>query len=203
MAINDLISGLAGALAEVRAELVKVDQEITDLSHQRQTVIIAPPHTDDIVASLKRGLAVAAQSYEERLAWNLNDANATSAGAAQSVKGSAQLLMINAERPAPGPTIHGPVGAIKGGLFPVSSLAERQGVLDVAAVTYFLRDRIEAEIPALVKKLCPASQKGMRQSDRDAAIKDLSAQITALKEKRVELASNIAQARKATGTAIG
>lgn len=203
MAITDLITGLAGALAKTRAELAQVDGEISQLQHERQSTELAPPHTDDIVAALKRGLSAATRSFEDRLAWNLNDANAKNADAAKAVKGTAQLLMINAERPASGTTLHGPVGAVRGGLFPVSGLGAQQGVLDAAALTYFLRDRIEAEIPALVKKLCPSAEKGMKQADRDGIIRDLDLRIVALKERRTELMGHISHARKVSGTVIG
>ncbi len=203
MAITDLISGLAGALTQVRADLAEVDAQINSLTQERVTTINAPPHADDIAAAFKRGLAVATHSFEQRLGWNLNNANAKGADAAKAAQSAAQLLMINAEQPPSGPTLSGPIGTITAGLFPVSTLAERQGVLDVAAVTYFLRDRIEAEIPALVAKLCPVSLKGLKQADRAAALERLDNQIAELKAKRRELVGNLAAARKATGGLVG
>ncbi|MBU0931319.1 MAG: hypothetical protein KJ585_04870 [Alphaproteobacteria bacterium] len=196
MAISELINGLADALAEVRAELTTVESELSRLENDRASIINAPPHTSDIIASFMRGLDKAAASFEERLAWNLNDRNATADQVADAAKGAAQLLMVNAERPPEMPAFGAP-GRIRAGLFPPSALVGPNSVLDVAAVTYFLRDRIEAAIPGLVERFCPAASKGVPQAVREAALKEVDDKIIALKEKRDELVSNLAAARKA------
>ena len=196
MAISELISGLAGALAEVRAELTVVESDLSKLESERADIVNAPPHSSDIIAAFMRGLDQAAASFEERLAWNLNDRNATADQVAEATKGAAQLLMVNPERPPDGPAFGAP-GRLRAGLFPPSLLNGPHSVLDVAAVTYFLRDRIEAAIPELVDRFCPAARKGVPQAVREAALKDVDEKIAALKEKRDELVGNLAAARKA------
>lgn len=196
MAISELINGLADALAGVRAELTTVEGELSKLRNDRAGIVNAPPHSSDIVAAFMRGLDQAASSFEERLAWNLNDRNAKADQVAEATKGAAQLLMINGERPPEGPNFGAP-GRLRAGLFPPSVLTGPNSVLDVAAVTYFLRDRIEAAIPGLVERFCPGASKGVPQAVREAALKEIDGKIAELEEKRDELVSNIAAARKA------
>jgi hypothetical protein len=193
MAITDLISGLEAAMAETQDRLTIVVGQIGELEQERGAISIAPPHADDIIASYMRGLDSAVSSFEARLAWNLNDANVRDPGAAASVaRGAAQLLMIHQQPPAT--SLHyDPAKS----LIPPSGLADRQSPLDAAALTYFLRDLIAAQIPGLVAKFCPTSKNGMKQAERARLLADVDRRLSELHKERDELQSHLQAARKA------
>ena len=68
--------------------------------------------------------------------------------------------------------------------------------VEPAAVTYFLRDRIEAELPDLVARLCPDASKGMKAADRQAALDAVNAELRDLAAKQQQLIADINAARK-------
>ncbi|KAK0340870.1 hypothetical protein LTR94_028746, partial [Friedmanniomyces endolithicus] len=78
-----------------------------------------------------------------------------------------------------------------------AGLGEHQAAVDAAALVYFLRDRIAAEIPKLVAKLCPTAKNGMRQEDRANALADVDVRLAALKQEQAELQSHLEAASKA------
>ena len=193
MAITDLISGLEAAMAETQDRLNTVTAKINELQQERGRLSTVAPHADDIVASYMRGLDAATASFESRLAWNLNDANAREPDAANDAqRAAAQLLMIPAERPVAG--LHSNPAKR---LFPPSGLAERQSQLDAAPLTYFLRDLIAAQSPGLVAKFCPTAQNGMKQAERERLIADVDERLSKLEQEREELQSHLQAARKA------
>ncbi|MET0362944.1 MAG: hypothetical protein ABW048_14475 [Sphingobium sp.] len=183
MPLNDIIAGFATALEETRQKLRDVDAQLEQANIEKNSIIQAPPHTDDIVAAFKRGLKRAEESFVSRLAWYVtgNDGDF----AAQTERAEAQLLMVGPHKPE------------RAQSFPWVGLAERQKDIDVAAVTYFLRDIIAAELPALVNRLRPYAHQGMKQLDRKAAMRTVEAKIAALQKERERLIEEIEAARKA------
>lgn len=194
MAISDLISGIGAAIAETREKLTVIDTEISKLNAERLRIVRAPPHADDIIAAYMRGLGNATSSFESRLAWNLNDRNAREPEAAADVqRGTGQLVTIHQTPPMTGGLHSSPSKS----LLTNAGLGEHQAAVDAAALVYFLRDRIAAEIPKLVAKLCPTAKNGMRQEDRANALADVDDRLAALKQEQAELQSHLEAASKA------
>ncbi|OHC95931.1 MAG: hypothetical protein A3H25_10520 [Sphingomonadales bacterium RIFCSPLOWO2_12_FULL_63_15] len=70
-------------------------------------------------------------------------------------------------------------------------IGDNQRDIDVAAVTYFLRDIIAAELPALIEKVCPASKSGMKQEDRAAALRQVEEALRQLEGEEKQLVDQI------------
>ena len=186
MPINQVIADLADALSATREELATVNMAIDDVQAKLQGVQIAPPHADDIASAFIRGLDGATREFERQLARHLNPTNARAGEAAEAAaRGAAQLLTLQD---------HGPD---ERRLLPASSLNGVVGGLNPAAVTYFLRDRIAAEVPALVGKLCPGSERGMKAADRAQMCRELETQLATLTARRDELQADLGAARAA------
>lgn len=195
MAITDLLDGLASAMVETKKKLGEVNAVISELEGERNRIVRASPHTDDLVAAFMRGLKKASESFERRLGWHLNSMNLADGDAAATVQRSAgQFLMLKGAAPT------APLGK-SGQLFPHSGLAEHQADIDVAAVTYFLRDKIAEEIPALIEKVCPSAKSGMKQADRVRALQEVDAKLAEQNAERERLTSEINAAIKAVSPA--
>ncbi len=190
MSLSELTSGIAAAMDAAKANLAEVNAKIDAKKAALRQVEMAPPHTDDLVAACRRGLAQASASYEQRLGWFLNSANLREGDAAGMVQRAApSLMMVGSTPPEVG----------RGQIFPHSGLGQQQRDIDVAAVTYFLRDRIEAELPALIGKLCPLASSGMKEADRKAAVRAAEAELRTLEEEKQRLTDEINEAIKAVG----
>lgn len=182
---------LSGALETTRSELARVEGEIDRLELKRDEIGRALPHTDDIVMMFRRGLADVTRTYEgqlreyltegfapSRLGASASDAAGTAAGRGPdflAVGVDAADRAIIRERPDGRPPAK---------------------PLNLAAVTYFLRDRIEAELPDLVARLCPDASKGMKAADRQAALDAVNAELRDLAAKQQQLIADINAARK-------
>ncbi|MGB7373578.1 hypothetical protein [Pontixanthobacter sp.] len=188
MALKELVDGLAGAISKARARLDEVNQRISELETDQHNILLTPPHTDDIVAAFKRGLTDAGQDFERRLAWYLNDENATGVNASNALNDkTAHLLSVAKLKPS------------WKSLIPPSKLGIDAPNLDFAAITYFLRDQIAAEIPSLVAKLCPAADGGLKSDEREKLLSELSEKLKAMHAERDELTRTLDAARIATG----
>ena len=135
----------------------------------------------------------AGKVFKQQVGRHLNAANARDGKAAESVaRGRGQFLTVDRE-----------LGAVPGSLPGVSQglLPGRWNVsgdaLSVAALTYFLRDRIAAEIPQLVAEMCPGSDKGMKEADRKAALRSIEEQAAAKNVRLDELRGIVAKAQDA------
>lgn len=82
-------------------------------------------------------------------------------------------------------------------LFPHSSLGEKQLPLDVAAVTYFLTPLIVDQLPALVSKLYPGSERNMTPVDRASAVAVIDAELERLRAEKDDLGRDIDAAGRA------
>ena len=190
MSLSEITSGLAAAMDETKAKLNDVKAQIDAKKHDLIRVNQASPHTDDIVAAFERGLANSAASFEQRLGWFLNAHSLrTPEAAGQVQRAQASVLMVGSAKPNPD----------RPALFPHSGLGEHQRDIDVAAVTYFLRDKIAAELPALVRKLCPGSDSGIRQAERVAKARAIEAELATLEAERQRLTDEINKAIMAVG----
>ena len=195
MAISDLTAAMATALAETKDKLRELDAAISTLEGERFRLLQTMPHTDDLVATFMRGLVKASESFEQRLGWYLNSETLKHGAAAAEAQNTAgQFLMLGAKRPERqlGQGIQ---------LFPHSGLGAHQADIDVAAVTYFLRDKIADEIPAIIEKLCPLAKSGIKQADRERALLDLDGNLAELHAEREGLVSEINAAIKAVSPA--
>jgi hypothetical protein len=156
---------------------------LQELEAERRSVAFAPPHADDIVAAFSRGLSGMASAFRSQLAAHLSD-TFTGDKAALAASRSNHVLTIEPQVP---------------------TMEERQtramrGVtpdLNVAAVAYFLRDKIEAEIPALVASTFPASQHGMKEAERQAILARLDSEISEQRAKSDALLGDLAAVRAA------
>lgn len=184
MPISQVIADLAGALDAARAQLTDVLARIEALQVERRLVVQARPHTDDIVAVFTRGLASASSDFERQFATHLSATFGGDEGAAAASKARyANLLRLEGQ--ADRETRLNALKA-KGGWQPE---------LNIEALTYFLRDQIAAEIPALVDKLCPAARNGMKAADRERALQDIDAKLATLSEERDMIQADLAAAR--------
>lgn len=160
-----------------------LNAQIGELEQARSPIIQAAPHTDDIVAVLSRALRTSAEKFETQFAAFLKSTFDGSAGADKVAQGSAANLL---RLPPP-----------RNG---ADSFNHRQQIadapaVDLTALTYFLRDQIEAEIPALVERLLPAARNGMTSANRAKALQELDAQISELKVKRDAVQDDLNAAR--------
>lgn len=190
MAFNDLICNLSEAVETARKSLAEVTRTIDQLEQERRSVIQAPPHTSDIVASYMRGLDRAAEAFMERIGSYLNKSNVTHPAAAEMVQRTGgQFLTVEQQPPAQKidgtPTLFPP---IIGGALPAE--------LNAAAVTFFLRDRIAEKIPELIERLCPEAARGLPAAEREAALNRIDAELSEFKAARSELMANIDAARR-------
>ncbi len=184
MSISKTISDFAGVLQATREELDNVTAELRAAEAQRREIVQARPHTDDIVAAFMRSLGAAANDFEQQLASNLESTFVHAADAAQAIHlNGFDLLRLEAKRPDQETlrTRH-----MKGERAPIN----------MAVLNYLLRDKIAAEIPALVDKLCPAARKGMTTVDRKAALAEIDGKLAELGAKRDALIAELEAARR-------
>lgn len=188
VSIDEAFAKFNAALRETREKLDTAEQEILDLSGEIHRTKSAPPHADDITAAFVRGLDSASQTFKQQLGLHLSPANAGAMDAAKIVAaGKGQMLTVDRENGSSGNR-----KLLPSTLFNVSGEA-----LSVAAMTYFLRDRIAVEIPKLVAELCPGSVRGMKQADRLEKLGTLEAKLADVTKRRDELKSVLAAAQAA------
>jgi hypothetical protein len=182
MEISKAISDIAGAVETVREEIGKVVAEIDAARQKRDAIQHAAPHTDDIVALFMRGLDNEGLEFKRQLSAHLGS-RFVGDGSADRVRPAARghLLRLDAGPPAQSFT------QAKPGPAP----------LNMSALAYLLRDRIKAELPALVDSLCPASRNGMKAADRAAALAEVDAEIERLTARKDALSADLAAARAA------
>lgn len=186
MALNDIIDGFATAIAETRARLEEVNAEIARLTFERTKLAKLPPHTDEVIEAFRRGLDAASENYEQRLKRFFTMDRMNSSCSADVVnQSSAQLLGIGHEELTP-----------KGGL-PALRFNDRDPAADPAALTYFLRDVIADQLPALVAKIYPSGQTNKTRVERQQALAELDAEVAALSKERDELGEQLDAATRA------
>lgn len=180
MATNDIIGDFANAMDQVRSRFHECEELISGLKTKRWQIQQRPPHADEIVASMRRGLARSAASFEQRLGWYIGSANLKKDGAAEAIRrADMQILTIGKHPPDRNQVIPGSPD------------------LDSAAVAYFLRDLIAAELPALVAKLYPDSKNNKSAEERNQELAAIDAEIAALSQERDELHVHLAAASRA------
>lgn len=182
MQISQVISDFAGAIDAVRDKLSKSTAEIDAVKGKRHAVVNAAPHTDDIVAVFMRGLLNEVESFRHQLGTHLANTYAGDGSAAKVEAGrAATLLRLDASPP------------------PKDFTQRREGPapLNLSVLAFLLRERIEAEIPALVHTLCPAARDGMKAADRAAALKEIDGELARLDAEREALLADLAAARAA------
>lgn len=184
MSISKTISDFAGVLKATREELDNVTAELRAAEAQRREIVQARPHTDDIVAAFMRSLSAAANDFEQQLASNLESTFVHAADAAQAIHRSGfDLLRLEAKRPDD--------EALR-----TRHMKGERAPINLAAISYLFRDKIAAEIPALVDKLCPAARKGMTTVDRKAALAEIDGRLAELGAKRDALIAELEAARR-------
>lgn len=190
MSISQPIADFAGALDAARADLAMVNAKIAELENQRREIAHAPPHTDDIVAVFMRGLESASVDFERQLASHLsaNFLGIDGAAATAAAKSrSSNILRLEAQKPDPETVLTRSMQ--RGG--------PRVPKLNGAVLAYFLRDKMAAEIPALVDRLCPDARQGTKAADRSRALDEIDATIERLRGQSAAIQADLDAARKA------
>lgn len=185
-----VLAQLEVLMESTRKEIQEVEAEISEINGLIGAATNAPPHTDDIVAAFRRGLDDAEKTFKKQLGQHLNDANRRDGNAAaETARLRGHLL-----------TVSGGAGGMTQGAVPRFPLVPGRlnvsgEALSVAALTYLLRDKIAAEIPNLVKELCPGSDTGMKAEQRNAALRELEVKKASKQARLEELKGILAQAR--------
>lgn len=185
MAISDKIGDFAAAMEAARGELAGLNAKLAELEQARFPIVQAAPHTDDIVAVLNRALRTSAESFESQFAAFLKSNFDGSGGADKVAQGSAVNIL---RLPPP---------RNEADAFNHRQAVAAAPVVDLAALTFFLRDKIEAEIPALVDRLMPSARNGMTTAERAKALQALDAQIADETAKRDAVQGDLNAARAA------
>ena len=183
MALKDLVASLLG----IRESVDDLDRRIQKARVSEADLVAMAPHTDDLRAWLKRGLDASAGEYERRLAaWYFSpEAQAAHPGTFYETDDTVSLLTVPSTSPASralAPTIgmlHSPL--------PVSPFA----------LSFFLRDVIEASLDRVISKHFADSSGGIRSADRAARLAKVRLEITKLETDRAELVEHLDRARKA------
>jgi len=169
--------------AKEKAQLIS--SEITDLENERTGVRKAAPHTDDIVAVFMRGLDSTAGDFERQFASHLKVFyGGDDAAEAVSRRRSAKILRMAPNKLSESERL-------------ARSVSGEKTLTNDTVIAYFLREKIAAEIPALVEKLFPASRNGMKEADRAQSLADLDRKISALRAERDAIVAEMAAARQA------
>lgn len=186
MPISQAVADFAAALEAARAELREVNSQISGLEEKRQRIEKAPPHTDDIIAVFMRGLRNSESEFEKQFSSHLRahfmGHDGEAAAAAAPARHSDILHMEPEKLAAQERTDRAMRGYVP--------------ELNDAVLVYLLRDKIAAEIPVLVEKLCPNAASGMRSDERGRALEEIDAKLGELKAKQRLLLSEINEARK-------
>lgn len=186
MELKDIIGGFADAIAATRARLEEVNEDIARLNFQRTKLEKLPPHTDEVVEAFRRGLDDASQNYEQRLRRLFSTDRMNSSWCADVVnRSSAQLLNLGYQE------------RMRDSGLPGLRFNERDAPADVAALTYFLRDVIADQLPALVEKIYPSGKTNKTYAERQQLFAELDAELTALTSERDELQRQLEIANKA------
>lgn len=185
MKIGQAITDFAGVLEGAKVDLAVINGRIEEREAEKLRLVNIPPHTDDVVATFMRGLDATVDDFTRQMRTHLNETFAGSGAAVAAGAGkSAQLLTLEPHKPDQETAM-------------TRSLRGYTPDLNQAALTYFLRDRIKAEIPALVKRLCPAAHSGMRQVDRADALQKVEGELIILREEAHSLQASLLAARAA------
>jgi hypothetical protein len=185
MQISQAITDFAGVVEKLRSELTEVRGQLQELEIRRRTIENALPHADEIASVFLRGLDGLTKDFEQQFASHLkvNFVDDRSSVSPAFLKRSSDLLRIEANKPDLGTVIS-------------RSQSRAEPDINGAVLAYFLREKIAAELPSLIKRLCPPASSGLKADDRMAAMSAIDMEITLLKEKEAELLANLETARK-------
>lgn len=171
--VENIIKEFEAAIRETRQKFDEAGERIDALELERKRVTEAPAHADYIVAAFKRGLDAANVNFEQGLKDRLRELNT---GSNLAVLARSPLSVVRRKGVE-----------ISADALQRSTDRDAWSEIDAAAITYFLRDKIEAELPRLVEKLLPQSLSGMQDADRRAKLAEIDAEITELKAERQRL----------------
>lgn len=185
MEVSKPIAEFADFIRDTRAKLADVNAKIEAAEQERQAILTAKPHSEDIVAFLRRSLDGGVADFNRQFASFLSATFVSSDDAAEAVKKQpASLLRLEPRQLS---TEELRTRTMKGGI----------ADLNAAVLTYFLRDKIAEEIPALVNRLCPDAQRGMKSADRASALSRLDELLESLRSEHAALQADLTAARGA------
>ncbi|MCP3735972.1 hypothetical protein M9979_13950 [Sphingomonas sp. RP10(2022)] len=192
MSVSEATATIRNLVGGIRAQIAEVDNQITTLEIERNRLRQLAPHTDDIIAVYKRGLDASTAAYRHQLRSHLaaKFGVATAFAEDRMVDPRAQIDVLTI------PSKQLDTSAMTS--WDAAARARNQPIeINTAALSYFLHDRIEQEIPALVDELHPEARHGTHRADRDAALRKVEQEIAALRTKRTELNAALGDTRRA------
>lgn len=182
--ISQVIASLTNAMEATRTEVAGIDAQIEAAEQERQRVNRAPPHATDIARAFMRGLERQAIEFRSQLASSLAETFVAAENAAQASTAPAHLLTVEPHQPS--------METLR-----TRTMSGEAAPLNMAALTYLLRDRIAEDLPELIDKLCPQARGGMKQSDREAALAALDGKLAELRAARDAMQADLNAARQA------
>jgi hypothetical protein len=185
MSLKDLITAIVGA----KQTVASLDERISKLNRERREIEQAPPHRDDLIAWVKRGLDEASKNFLTNLRWHWNeDALSRQSGMTFGEGCGPQLLALNNGKPSDG---HATLW-----LSHFGHSDDRRFSLGNAgaAITHFMRQLMEPQIPDLNDRCFPNASKGLRHADRMKRIDEIDAAIEKALAERDELRTQLASA---------
>jgi hypothetical protein len=184
---SQTIADFTGAVEAIRAELNSVNVSIEEAEEERRQIANAPPHTDDIAAAFLSGLRYEVADFERQFASHLKGHFTGSDGdaATAAAKGrTADFLRMEAQKPDQEAQR-------------TRAMRKELPALNIAVLAYLLRDSIEAEVPALVDRLCPAARNGIKAADRGRTLDELDSKLAQLRSQANGLKADLDAARRA------
>jgi hypothetical protein len=182
MTLKDLAAAITGA----RATVADLDTKLAKLRATEADLAQRAPHTDDLVAWLKRSIKAQSDEYLARLdRWYFTPAAiALRAGTWFEQDTSANFLALPATVPVGDP------------LVPSTGMNHQVGDANLLALTHFLSPLIEAQLPTLVAKHFPDAAKGIKSADRADKLSKVRADIASLEAQRQDLIDQLEDARR-------
>lgn len=188
MPFSKSIAEFADAVETARTKLNTVIARISELEQERFRLVKAQPHTEDIAEVFRRGFWDAMADFKKQFASHLksNFVGEDGPAAAAAAPGrSSDILRIEAKKPD------------QNELISRSVKADQRPGLNVAVLSFLLRDDLAQDIPRLVRELCPEASNGMRAADRARALSEVDAKLAELQIERSALQEDLAAARRA------
>lgn len=183
---------LRSALGSARSDIERIDRRIAELTREREEIERRPPHTDDVVAWLGRGLDEYERLFLRRLGWYLNDANfAANPGSVISASTKAPAW-LNLPPTKPGYTALAPVRDFNAESYKLEAP-------DVSFTAWAVAGLVRPRLRELAEQLAPGCRKGMPWSERKPKLDAIDRELAELREQRAALLDELEQARAVAG----
>ncbi|MEG1971356.1 MAG: hypothetical protein RR101_14690, partial [Burkholderiaceae bacterium] len=157
--IGGALKSLIGALRGGRSDLEQLIGRIKVLEGRRDGLISAPPHIDDVVAWVAASIDAHADRFEQRATMYLNEDSWRKNGA-WAVKNYARGFGL----------FRLPMTIPRGGAMGFSPYESDMTFTidepDTSALVWLLREELKTKVPALITRILPVAEAGIRSADR-------------------------------------